>query len=209
MYIFSNYTKLNLCTISLLLSILIYLLISYTFQNISNAYDSIKDNVRGNHEKFAIVSEDFHEEIAGTAEEVLEETMEGDEEEILAMWQLEIPKIELIGPISEGTDKEVMDEYIGHFENTRRINGNIGLAAHNRGYPVNYFSNLKTLQMGDEIIYRYNDKVKKYMVSVIEVIEDTDWSYLKDTKDNRITLITCVENKPNLRRVIQGFEINQ
>lgn len=61
-------------------------------------------------------------------------------------WQLEIPIIELKAPIEEGTTKEVMDKYIGHFEETSKNNGNIGLVAHNRGFENNYFANIKKLK---------------------------------------------------------------
>jgi len=77
------------------------------------------------------------------------------------------------------------------------------------GYPVNYFGKLKDLQIGDKIIYKTNYGTKKYKIIVKTIIEDTDWSYLKNTEDNRITLITCVENKPELRRCIQGIEIKE
>ena len=40
-----------------------------------------------------------------------------------------------------------------------------------------------------------------------EIISEEDWSYLKETEDNRITLITCVENQPKYRRCIQAIEI--
>ena len=80
------------------------------------------------------------------------------------------------------------------------------MAAHNRGYEVNYFANIKNLKLEDEIIYKYKDYKKVYKVQTMEVIKDTDWSYIKNTKDNVITLITCVENQPELRRVVQGIE---
>ena len=35
-------------------------------------------------------------------------------------WKIEIPKIELVAYISEGTSKELLDEFVGHFENTRK-----------------------------------------------------------------------------------------
>ena len=44
-----------------------------------------------------------------------------------------------------------MNTYIGHFEESAKKEGNICLAAHNRGYPVNYFQNLKLLKKGDKI----------------------------------------------------------
>ena len=86
--------------------------------------------------------------------------------------------------------------------------GNIGLAAHNRGYKVNYFERIKELQIGDEIYYKYGNIEKKYKVNLITIIQDTEWTYLKNTQDNRITLITCLENEPKYRRCIQGIEFN-
>jgi len=123
-------------------------------------------------------------------------------------WKLIIPKISLEAEISECTSKEVMDKYIGHFEETSKKNGNIGLAAHNRGYAVNYFSQIKLLKTGDEIIYKYYNFEKKYLVIENKIIKDTDWSYLQQTEENRITLITCVENEPEYRRCIQAIERN-
>lgn len=142
-------------------------------------------------------------------------TKENDEEKITnevaskpteVIATLEIPKINLNAQIAEGTTEEIMNSYIGHFDGTSLWNGNIGLAAHNRGYPVNYFRNIKELNIGDEIIYKVNGKEKIYTVQITTVIEDTDWSYLEFTEDNRITLITCVENEPNYRRCVQAVE---
>ena len=101
-----------------------------------------------------------------------------------------------------------MNEYIGHFQNTSLWNGNIGLAAHNRGYPVNYFGRIKELTIGDEVIYRCPNGERKYEVELITVISDTDWHYLQLSQENKITLITCVENRPNYRRCIQAIEKN-
>jgi len=122
-------------------------------------------------------------------------------------WEIEIPKINLIAKIAEGTTNEVMNKYVGHFENTPIYNGNPCLAAHNRGYPVNYFGRLKELDKGDLIIYKTKEGTRTYMVNLITIIKDTDWNNLKNTNDNRITLITCVENQPEYRRCIQGIEM--
>ena len=121
-------------------------------------------------------------------------------------WKIKIPKISLEASISEGTGKEVMDKYVGHFEETSKKSGNIGLAAHNRGYAVNYFAKIKELKEGDEIIYKYNDFEKTYTVIENKIIKDTDWEDLEETEENKITLITCVENEPEYRRCIQGIE---
>ena len=121
-------------------------------------------------------------------------------------WKIKIPKISLEASISEGTGKEVMDKYVGHFEETSKKSGNIGLAAHNRGYAVNYFAKIKELKEGDEIIYKYNDFEKTYIVVENKIIKDTDWEDLEETEENKITLITCVENESEYRRCIQGIE---
>lgn len=123
-------------------------------------------------------------------------------------WILEIPSINLKADIAEGTSSETLNKYIGHFEGTSKQSGNIALAAHNRGYLVNYFRDLKELEIGDEIYYTYQGERLEYIVSSKNIIKDTDWSSLENTEDNRLTLITCVENQPELRRCIQAIEKN-
>ena len=122
------------------------------------------------------------------------------------LWQIEIPAISLVANIEEGTDKDILNQYVGHFIATQKENGNVGLAAHNRGYEVNYFQDLKLLKKGDEIKYKYNEFEKVYEVEKCRIIKDTDWEYLENTEDNRLTLITCVENQPEYRRCIQAVE---
>jgi LPXTG-site transpeptidase (sortase) family protein len=119
-------------------------------------------------------------------------------------WYIEIPIINLKANIKEGTEKETLDDYVGHFEETQKENGNIGLAAHNRGYKNNYFENIKKLKEDDSIFYNYKGKIKEYKVEKISIIKDTDWNCLENTEKNVITLITCVENQPEYRRCIQG-----
>lgn len=122
-------------------------------------------------------------------------------------WKLEIPKIELSAEIEEGTSDEVLNKYIGHFEDTNKNFGNIALAAHNRGYQVNYFSKLKELEIGDEVIYTINDLVRTYKISSKNIIKDTEVEVLEKTNENILTLITCVENEPSLRRCLIAKEI--
>ena len=74
------------------------------------------------------------------------------------------------------------------------------------GYQINYFENLKNVKKGDEIKYKYENFEMIYLIDKIEVIRSTDWSHLENTDENKITLITCVENEPNFRRCVQGIE---
>ena len=121
-----------------------------------------------------------------------------------AQWKITIPKISLKAEISEGTSKEIMDKFVGHFEETTKTSGNVGLAAHNRGYAVNYFANIKQLVEEDKIIYKYYEFEETYIVTENKIIKDTDWEPLEDTEKDKITLITCVENEPEYRRCVQA-----
>ncbi len=121
-------------------------------------------------------------------------------------WCLEIPSIQLNASIAEGTTKEVLDKFIGHFEESKQWMGNVCLAAHNRGYENNYFAEVKRLKEGDKIVYYYNGASREYLVKKNYIIQDTDLSCLEDTEDNTITLITCVENEENYRRCIKAIE---
>ncbi len=124
------------------------------------------------------------------------------------IWQIQIPSINLTANIQNGTDKETLNKYVGHFKETQLEYGNIGLAAHNRGYEVNYFSKLKELKEGDEIIYKYNKTERIYEVVKNKIIKDTDVEILENTEENILTLITCVENEPEYRRCVQAKEKN-
>lgn len=135
------------------------------------------------------------------------ETIFDEEKEIKnTIWQINIPKIELSADISNGTDKETLNKYVGHFIETPIEDGNIALAGHNRGYDVNYFSRLKELREGDEIIYIHNEMNRIYEVTKNKIIKDTDIDVLENTEENILTLITCVENEPNYRRCVQAEE---
>ena len=123
------------------------------------------------------------------------------------IWKIEIPKINLDAEISEGTDRETLNEYVGHFEETQVEEGNIGLAAHNRGNEYSYFARINELEEGDEIIYKTKYGDRKYKVFGKQEILETDWSLLENTKENRLTLITCIKNKINQRLCVQAVQI--
>ena len=38
------------------------------------------------------------------------------------------------------------------------------------------------------------------------IIDETDWSYLQETEDNRLTLITCVKGQSDKRLCVQAVE---
>ena len=123
---------------------------------------------------------------------------------------LEIPKINLKAQIKEGVDLDTLKTDIGHFPNSSIWNGNIALASHNRGSNVaHYFQDINKLEKGDLIIYKSEMGERRYKVTDIQEIKSTDWSKIEDTKENKITLITCVANKPELRLCVQGEETKE
>lgn len=120
---------------------------------------------------------------------------------------LTIPTIYLEkAPIKEGTELSTLADAIGHFTSTSIFNGNVGLASHNRGSNASYFANIHKLKKGDNIYFESIYGTKKYSVESILEISETDFSYLQDTKDNRLTLITCIKNKPEKRLCVQAIE---
>lgn len=120
---------------------------------------------------------------------------------------LSIEKIQLKASVKDGTDDETLRDYIGHIENTSIYDGNVGLAAHNRGYKNSYFARINELEMGDIITYQTKFYTRKYKVDNIQTILETDWSLLENTDQNKLTLITCIANKRMQRLCIQATEV--
>ena len=184
------YSTRNINIISIIISLIILLII-----NIFSIKFDIPNNSKTQQEQ--IIAETTIEKNEIKKEEAIEEKLD---------WYIEIPSIMLKAPIKETTESQVLNKYVGHFEETSLQEGNIGLAAHNRGYEKNYFSKINLLKKGEKIKYKYYDFEKSYKIETIKIIKDTDWTYLENTQKNCITLITCVENKPQKRLCIQAIE---
>ena len=119
---------------------------------------------------------------------------------------MKIPKISVSQAVLEGHSLEVIKDGLGHFDDTAYWNGNIGILGHNIG-KAGYFEKLKNLVVGDSISYTTEYGTRNYKVSSITEIDDTDWSVLANTKDNRITMITCVKGVPEKRLCVQAIEV--
>ena len=116
---------------------------------------------------------------------------------------LAIPKISLNVKVHEGENN--LDKGVGHFTDTAVFTGNVAIAGHNRGVN-SYFGEIHNLKAGDEITYTNKLGTKKYAVTSVRKINAADFSFLRETSDNRLTLITCVKNEPNFRRCVQARE---
>lgn len=138
--------------------------------------------------------------------ELEEDNLDNQETEEDMLGTLIIEKINLIGQIKEGSTDEILEEYIGHLEETAKYDGNVGLAAHNTGNQYSYFARLNELEIGDEIKYQTKYGERIYIVDNKKEILDTDWSLLQNTQENKLTLITCIRNKVNQRLCVQATE---
>ena len=144
----------------------------------------------------------------GNTEDVEQEVTDDDGFEEDLIGSLKIEKINLNGTVKEGSTNEILRDYIGHIEETAKYDGNVGLAAHNRGNKYSYFARINELEPGDEIVYTTKYGERKYIVDTKKEILETDWSNLEGTSDNRITLITCIKNKVNQRLCVQAVQEN-
>ena len=196
-----RYSAIYINIVSFVISIIIFLIVNLFFSNmyIFTTKGIFKISFKVNN-GYIQRNSNYVEDT--NTEKIVEEKVENKDDE----WYLEIPCINLKANIKEGTTKEIMEDYIGHFEETKKDIGNIGLAAHNRVYKNNYFQNLKELKQNDEIYYKYKNEKRKYVVIKNIIIKDTDWTNLEESDGNIITLITCVENQPEYRRCVQGKE---
>ncbi len=144
----------------------------------------------------------------GNTEDVEQEVTEDDGFEEDLIGSLKIEKINLNGTVKEGSTNEILRDYIGHIEETAKYDGNVGLAAHNRGNKYSYFARINELEPGDEIVYTTKYGVRKYIVDTKKKIVETNWSNLEGNSGNRLTLITCIKNKVNQRLCVQAVQEN-
>lgn len=191
-----SYTKKNVDTLSLLLTISILMIFYLIYSSISLAVIS----------KNSLNSSMVYSTKIPIKNQTQRQIVQAN---LLNQWRIQIPKLNLDAHIEEGITSDVLLSAVGHFEDTSRWSGNVCLAGHNRGYQCNFFQKIKSLKIGDEIIYCTKQGKKVYQVQTNKVILETDWSYIENTKDDRITLITCEENREEYRRCIQAVKVSE
>lgn len=111
---------------------------------------------------------------------------------------LKIPAIGLTVKVYEGTDSKTLAKGAGHFEETSIWNGNVAVAAHNRGVN-NHFGQLHTLEIGDAVTLTTKLGTRTYEVISVEKVNENDTSGLNPTTNDQITLYTCVRDQRDNR----------
>lgn len=122
-----------------------------------------------------------------------------------SLGRIEIPALGLSVRIYQGTDSKTLTKGVGHFEDTSIWEGNVCLAAHNRG-ANSYFGQIHTLDIGDKITLTTKLGTRSYHVMDVSKVSETDRSGLADSGENMLTLYTCVRNQRDQRWCVTAVE---
>ena len=122
-----------------------------------------------------------------------------------SLGKIEIPTLGLSVRIYQGTDSKTLVKGVGHFEDTSIWEGNVCLAAHNRG-ANSCFGRIHTLDIGDKITLTTKLGTRTYKVTDVSKVSETDRSGLADSAENMLTLYTCVRNQRDQRWCVTAVE---
>jgi len=119
---------------------------------------------------------------------------------------LSIPSLGISMKVWESETNASMAKGLGHYSSTSGWDGNVGVCGHNRGarYTI---GQIKDLSVGAIISLNTVYGERTYAVTSVNTIANNDWSYLRPTSDNRITLTTCLAGQPALRVCVQAVEV--
>lgn len=172
--------------------------LGYTVSSNNNLYGSVSNtNVKSyssNYEPYY----DYQNQYDNTSAEQLRNS-DG------SIGTIKISSVGLNVKVYDGDEYKAMKKGAAHVSSTSVWNGNIGVVGHNRG-SSGYFSKLKKVKIGDEITYKTKLGTRTYVVQSVTKISEDDWSKLQHTSNNKITLLTCVEDVPNQRLCVQAVE---
>ncbi len=118
---------------------------------------------------------------------------------------MDIPKIDVYLPIAEGVGLEILKFALGHMPSSAKIGevGNCVVAGHRCHSAGVFFNRLDELEIDDTVTVKSGGKDYVYKVYEILVVEPTDTSVLRGSKDSKVlTLITCTPKYKSTHRLI-------
>ena len=123
------------------------------------------------------------------------------------MAYVEIPKIDVHLPVYHGTSDDVLNNGLGHIEQTSLPIGGLGtnsVITGHRGLPTaKMFRNLDKVKVGDEFYIHSLEEVMAYEVLDVTIVPPKDIERLKIEEDKDIvTLITCDPYMINTNRLL-------
>ena len=200
-----NYNKRNVNIISFIISIITFIIIILILYNLSQRQLN----------QFSYVNIISEKEIQ--KEEVEKDNLENKRQKInqdikleeIYKWNIEIEKLNINTTIQEGTTFEVLNQSVGHVEESNILNGIVALKAYNIGKGINYFANLKELIIGDEIKYEVNEEKRTYKVEeniILNKEKIKDKIQKIEKENNFLVLITYVKDMENKNRLVIAKE---
>ena len=123
------------------------------------------------------------------------------------MGYIEIPKIDVLLPIYHGTSDAVLEQGIGHLQNSSLPVGGAGthavLSGHTGLADKRLFTDLTELEEGDYFYITVLGETLVYQVDLISVVEPYDTSLLQIESDqDYVTLLTCTPYGVNDHRLL-------
>lgn len=120
----------------------------------------------------------------------------------------EIPSLDIKVPVLEGTGTKQLQVSAGHFEGTGALGkGNYCICGHNSTIYAEIFNDLDQIQIGDEMhLVDIDEKRTRYIYIVTEyrTVEPSETWVLKDSGDDRLTVISCTDDGKQ-RQVVVGM----
>ncbi len=147
------------------------------------------------------------EQIAAARKKAIEDNLA--KQQVLGI--IDIPSVNILEPVVEGTTKDNLKCAAGHVEGTNNIGeeGNCVICAHNGGLYGVLFKYLKNVKLGDTVTItdEFGEEYNYEVYDSFTVEPDEVW-ILEDLKEDdgtrleTLTLFTC-ENNGKIRRVIR------
>lgn len=106
-----------------------------------------------------------------------------------SLTKLSIPRIKLEDIVLEGASQDSLLLGPAHLSSSA-VPGSVGNAVI-AGHRDTFFRRIHSLRYGDDIYVMHGGRNYHYVVRARKVVEPTDLSVLKATKDGELTLITC------------------
>lgn len=130
------------------------------------------------------------------------------------MAYVEIPSISVTLPIAHGTEKDTLNNYVGHIKwSSLPIGGESThcVVSGHRGLPSSeLFTNIDHLELGDSFFIHVMGQTHEYRVDNIAVVDPYDYALLTIQKGkDYTTLVTCTPYGINSHRLlVRGVRVD-
>ena len=103
--------------------------------------------------------------------------------------KLEGPSVSLAATVLEGSDETTLNRAAGHIEDTALPGqrGNVAIAAHRD----TIFRPVRNLHVGDPLVLTTADRVYRYRVTRLRIVDPDDVAVLDPADHSTLTLVTC------------------